>query len=137
MRRALLRETGGDRVIIATPGCCSDLRYSLKVFAGVLQPSVFRGLVFTLHPELRVPFAQPAKFSVLGLHHTLTTECMLRVGHCIPHPFAQHVLMQVQVARRLRHRHASFLDQPHSLKVELTAELPSRSTCHLRFRCAP
>src|SRR6476659_1796511 len=52
-------------------------------------------------------------------------ERMLRVGRQIPHPFAQHILMEVEIPRRLGDRHTPLLDQPHCLKLELATELPS------------
>src|SRR6478672_10264724 len=52
-------------------------------------------------------------------------ERMLRVSRQIPHPFAQHILMEVEIPRRLGDRHTPLLDQPHCLKLELATELPS------------
>src|SRR5690606_5302792 len=55
----------------------------------------------------------------------MTGKGMLRIGAEFPDPFAQHVLMQIQIAGGLRHRNAPILHQPHCLKLELAAELPS------------
>jgi hypothetical protein len=55
-----------------------------------------------------------------------------RISHTndrqLPHPFAQHVLMQIQIAGCLADRYATLLDQPHRLTLELAAECSSR--CH-------
>lgn len=53
---------------------------------------------------------------------------MLRIGRQLSHPFAQHVLVQIQVTCRLTDRYATVLDQPHRLTLELAAERSSR--CH-------
>src|SRR5690606_35721430 len=50
---------------------------------------------------------------------------MARIGGKLPNPFAQHVRMHIQIARRLGDRHPAFADHPHRLKLELAAELPS------------
>src|SRR5437588_10211056 len=40
------------------------------------------------------------------------------------HPVAQHRLMHTQILRGLPIGHAAILDQPNSLKLELTGKLP-------------
>ncbi len=44
---------------------------------------------------------------------------MLRVGRQIPHPFAQHILVEIEIPRRLGDGNTPFLDQSHSFKLEL------------------
>src|SRR6266849_4297113 len=50
---------------------------------------------------------------------------MLRIIRQRLHPVAQLRRMDTQVLRGLHIRHAAFLDQPHSLKLELARKLPS------------
>jgi hypothetical protein len=50
---------------------------------------------------------------------------MLRVARQIPHPFAQHILVEIEIPRRLGDGNTPFLDQSHSFKLELAAELSS------------
>ena len=50
---------------------------------------------------------------------------MLRIIRKRLHPTAQLRLMHTQILRGLRIRNASLLDQPHSLKLELSRKLPS------------
>ena len=50
---------------------------------------------------------------------------LLRVYRQLPDPGPEHRLVQLQVSRGLRHRDPTLLDQPHRLKLELSAELPS------------
>ena len=53
-------------------------------------------------------------------------ERMLRIVRKLPHPIAQLRRMNSQVFRRLRILHATLLDKPHGLKLELPRKLPSR-----------
>lgn len=46
-------------------------------------------------------------------------------SRCLPDPLAQHVLVQIQIAGSLRNGNTPILHQPHCLKLELGAELPS------------
>src|SRR5580698_2191405 len=50
---------------------------------------------------------------------------MLRIIRKRLHPTAQLGLMHTEIKRGLRIRHAPLLDQPHSLKLELSCKLPS------------
>jgi hypothetical protein len=50
---------------------------------------------------------------------------MMRIGAQLPDPFAQHILVQFQVACRLSDRDAPILHKPHCLKLELARKLPS------------
>ncbi|MCO5164663.1 MAG: hypothetical protein M9939_26595 [Mesorhizobium sp.] len=50
---------------------------------------------------------------------------MLSIGSELPDPLAQHVLVEIQITGSLRNSNASILHQPHRLKFELAAELPS------------
>lgn len=43
----------------------------------------------------------------------------------IANPFAQHILVQVEIAGGLRHRYPALPHQLYRLKLELAAELPS------------
>src|SRR5436190_21686938 len=68
---------------------------------------------------------EPRDLQLLGLHLTLLGERMLRIIRQRLHPVAQLRRMDTQVLRGLHIRHAAFLDQPHSLKLELARKLPS------------
>src|SRR4051794_8061035 len=48
---------------------------------------------------------------------------MLRIVRQLLHPIAKLRRMHAQVLRRLHIRHASILDQAHSLKLELSSKL--------------
>jgi hypothetical protein len=50
---------------------------------------------------------------------------MLRVLAQLPDPFAQHILVHVQIPRRLGDRYAALPDQTDRLKFELAALIPS------------
>src|SRR5260370_7191118 len=50
---------------------------------------------------------------------------MFRIVGELLHPIAQLRHMHAQVLRSLHIGHASLLDQPHSLKLELAGKLPS------------
>ena len=50
---------------------------------------------------------------------------MLRIVGELSDPFAQHVLVEIQIARRLRNRNTPILHKSYGLKLELAAEFPS------------
>src|SRR3984957_6053595 len=56
---------------------------------------------------------------------TLARKCLLRIVSKRLNPAAQLGLMYAQVFRRLRVRHAAFLDQAYRLELELSRKLPS------------
>src|ERR1019366_820348 len=66
--------------------------------------------------------AQPRHFELIRLHLTMTGERLLRVSGHVPDPLPQHVLMDIQIARRFPHRYASLLHQLYRLKLELATE---------------
>ena len=68
---------------------------------------------------------KPFDLLLLGLHLPVPRKRMNRIGAEFLHPFAQHVLIEVEIAGRLCHRDASFPDKLHRLKLELATEFPS------------
>src|SRR5437868_3772119 len=62
---------------------------------------------------------------LLRLHLTVARKRVLRIVGELLHPIAQLRHMHAQVLRSLHIGHASFLDQAHSLKLELAGKLPS------------
>jgi hypothetical protein len=48
-----------------------------------------------------------------------------RIDSELLHPLAQHILVHVQIAGSLRNCDTALAHQPHRLKLELAAELPS------------
>src|SRR3978361_1659410 len=84
------------------------------------RPRLFLGCLVPLYDfalELR-------DLELLGLHLPLAGESMLGIVPERLHPTAQLRRMNAQVLRRLHIRHAPILDQAHSLKLELSCELP-------------
>jgi hypothetical protein len=63
--------------------------------------------------------------SLLRLHHAEPGKCPLGILIEPLHPGSQQVLVNAQIARRLRDGHAPFLDQPHRLDLELSRVLTS------------
>lgn len=59
----------------------------------------------------RRKFSREFKLKLLGPHLPLAAKGLLRIGRLLAHSFAQHVLMQVQMAGRLRHCNAPLPDQ--------------------------
>ena len=55
--------------------------------------------------------AQPLNLLLLGLHLSVTRKGLRRIGAELLHPFAQNILVNVQVAGRLCHRYPAFPDQ--------------------------
>src|SRR5690606_5362603 len=75
---------------------------------------------------LRHFLAQPVDLLLLRLHLTMAGKRMLSIGSELPDPLAQHVLVEIQITGSLRNSNAPILHQPHRLKLELAAELPSQ-----------
>src|SRR6266576_1992044 len=59
------------------------------------------------------------------------------IGAELLDPFAQHILMNVQVPGGLRHRHPAFPDQLDCLNLELSSEPLSPHDPHLRLHETP
>lgn len=66
------------------------------------KTAAFFGVALRLHPSQLA--AQPLNLSLLGLHHPMPRKRRPQVRRLLPHPFAQHLLVQVQIACGLRHR---------------------------------
>lgn len=62
---------------------------------------------------------------LLRLHLAVAGKGLRRIGRKELHPFAQLVLMDIQIPRRLRHAHSAILDQADRLHLELTPKLSS------------
>lgn len=58
-------------------------------------------------------------------NHCCPGSASLRVHGKLLHPFAQHVLVNIQIARRLRNCDTALSHQPHRINLELADELPS------------
>ena len=63
-------------------------------------------------------------------------EGLSRIGAELLDPFAQHVLVDVQVTAGLRHRHPALPDKLDRLDLELSTELSSPHD-HLRLHETP
>jgi hypothetical protein len=72
-----------------------------------------------LRPHLAMPGKDPA-----------------RIGAMIADPLAQNVDVEIQIAGRLRHRHAAIPDQLYRIELELAAELASLNS-YPRFQKTP
>src|ERR1700721_18958 len=68
---------------------------------------------------------RPRHLHLARLHLAVARECLLRIVSKPLNPAAQLGLMYAQVFRRLRVRHAAFLDQAYRLELELSRKLPS------------
>ena len=66
---------------------------------------------------------EPRELQLLRIHLTLPGKRMLRIIRKRLHPVTQLCWMDTQVLRRPHIRHATILDQPHSLKLELPRKL--------------
>jgi hypothetical protein len=55
----------------------------------------------------------------------MTGKGPARIGAVVTDPLAQNVDVKIQIACRLRHRHAAIPDQFYRLELERTAELAS------------
>lgn len=60
-----------------------------------------------------------------GPHLPVPGECVSRIGGKLLRPFAQHVLVHIQITSSLRNCDTALANEPHRLKLELAAELPS------------
>ena len=65
---------------------------------------------------------QPLDLQLLGLRLAMAGEGLNGIGAELLHPFAQHVLMNVQVPAGLRYRYPTFPDKLDRLDLELSAE---------------
>jgi hypothetical protein len=72
----------------------------------------------------------------LRLHLPAAGQGLHRIGRQIPRPFAQGVLVNIQILRRLRNADPALLDQAHSLELELTPR-PSSPIVHLQLQEIP
>ena len=73
------------------------------------------------------PAPKPLDLKLLGLHLAMARKRLLRISGKLPNPFAQHILVKVEITGRPGYRHTPSLDQFHCLKLELAGELFSAS----------
>jgi hypothetical protein len=72
--------------------------------------------------------AEPLDLKLLRLHLIVAGKGLRRIGREELRPFAQLVLMDVQVPRRLRDTHSAILDQANRLDLELAPKSSSPHT---------
>jgi hypothetical protein len=86
---------------------------------------------FVLHSSSRIAVlpqtatARPVNLQLLRLHLSQAGKCTLRIGRQRRDPFAQHILMEIEITRHLRNLNTPCFNQSHHLKPELAAELSS------------
>jgi hypothetical protein len=93
-------------------------------------PALEREVLDILHPDN--PDAEKGDLppqlldlQLFRLHLPKAGKRLRRIGGQIPRPFAQQILVNTKIARRLRHAHTTVLDQAHGLDLELSSKLSS------------
>jgi len=61
-------------------------------------------------------------FKVIRLQLALAGKGLRRIAGQFLHPTAQHVLVQIEIPRRLGHAHAAFAHQTNRFNFELPTE---------------
>ena len=74
----------------------------------------------SLGPKLRHFTPQTLDLQLLGLLLTVAGEGLLRIRAELLHPFAQDILVHIEVSRSLRDTHTSFPNQTNGLDLERT-----------------
>ena len=67
---------------------------------------------------------KPCDFKLFRLHLPVARKSLRRVRAIVLDPFAQHALMDIQIAGRLRYAEAAFTHLLHRLKLVIAAEFP-------------
>lgn len=113
-----------DRTIVLAHGKGRDLAKSIELLGAIAEIRLAKTTAdfFTAMTAIE----QQKWVDELGCN--CIPICLARVVAELLDPLAQNILMHIEIARRLRYRHASLTHKPNRLNLELPCELSSSHT---------